>query len=453
MESSTSSGSNHSLWDTLPYEIQHQILQNADPLTKFLNNILTPKEIEKYSIEIWKIAFALDWPGNLKCLPSKGLARINDGLELATTRTMYKRLCDLRRNTEQGDDWIDELDRELDLTSHYDKLKLFVIAASFGHRKLVQRLVQIVAKPVENMRPFENICGATLYEVAMGGHCEVMELLLQTEGLNRDQNGFIKMVRMMIRLELVDPASFENEAIISAATYGRLDIVELLLGLRGVDATADDNKALRGAATDGHLHVIKRLLQVEGVRADACDNEAVRLATCYGQLDVLKFLLTLEGVDVTAMENEAFGYAAQNGHLEVVQLLLDIRGVDPTAYDNMAIISAAGNGYTEVVKLLLQVEGVDASAENNLKNHRGISMRTHRLNGVDPSASGNEALQRAAANGNLGVVKLLLRSENVDATANDNYALKMAMKNGHEKIVKLLLDNRDFRTRIGLNNM
>ncbi|KAJ3267585.1 hypothetical protein HDU76_011725, partial [Blyttiomyces sp. JEL0837] len=75
-------------WDALPYEIQQQVLNNTDFLTRFVSNMLTP--IEKYRNEIWKDVARMDWSGNLKILPANGLPTIDNGLDLVTSRSMYK---------------------------------------------------------------------------------------------------------------------------------------------------------------------------------------------------------------------------------------------------------------------------------------------------------------------------------------------------------------------------
>ncbi|KAJ3268554.1 hypothetical protein HDU76_011405, partial [Blyttiomyces sp. JEL0837] len=85
-----------SLWDRLPPEIQHQILLHTDDLTRHLNGILTPEEIDKFAIEIWKAAFKYDWPGDLAILPQNKLPTIRDGLNLVHSKAIYHRLCLLR---------------------------------------------------------------------------------------------------------------------------------------------------------------------------------------------------------------------------------------------------------------------------------------------------------------------------------------------------------------------
>ena len=95
--------------------------------------------------------------------------------------------------------------------------------------------------------------------------------------------------------------------------------------------------------------------------------------------------------------------------IKVIQELLD-EGANPKADDSEALRRAAGNGHLEVVKLLLPVS--------------------------DPKARDSEALRWAAENGHLEIVKLLLPVS--DPKANDGLALRLAARNGHLEIVKLL---------------
>jgi Ankyrin repeats (many copies) len=58
---------------------------------------------------------------------------------------------------------------------------------------------------------------------------------------------------------------------------------------------------------------------------------------------------------------------------------------------------------------------------------------------VDPSASDNEAIREASANGHIEVVRILLDDERVDPSAQDNAALNSASAGNHGKIVKMLM--------------
>ncbi|KAJ3301836.1 hypothetical protein HDU76_005623 [Blyttiomyces sp. JEL0837] len=57
---------------------------------------------------------------------------------------------------------------------------------------------------------------------------------------------------------------------------------------------------------------------------------------------------------------------------------------------------------------------------------------------IDPTACDNDAIQCAAAEGHLDVIKLLVSVPGVDASANDNFAIKTAAVNDDEEMVKLL---------------
>jgi hypothetical protein len=71
------------LWGPLPLELRHRILTNADALTKYLNGYLTDQQLQQMPNEgakIWKIAFEIDWQGDLNLLPKEYLPNVQTGL-------------------------------------------------------------------------------------------------------------------------------------------------------------------------------------------------------------------------------------------------------------------------------------------------------------------------------------------------------------------------------------
>ncbi|KAJ3310181.1 hypothetical protein HDU76_003431 [Blyttiomyces sp. JEL0837] len=69
-----------SRWDTLPPELQNEILQISGPLTKLLNNRLTAIEIATQATQIWNTAIEINWQGDLSILPHHGIPNILNGL-------------------------------------------------------------------------------------------------------------------------------------------------------------------------------------------------------------------------------------------------------------------------------------------------------------------------------------------------------------------------------------
>lgn len=96
---------------------------------------------------------------------------------------------------------------------------------------------------------------------------------------------------------------------------------------------------------------------------------------------------------------------------------------------NILLQRAAANGNYELVRLLLKSPYVDPADTTD----DGIRY------GIDES---NWAIRRAAVNGQYEVVKLLLKDGRSDPTTRNNFALRHAFKGGHKDIVKLLLKDK-----------
>lgn len=118
-----------------------------------------------------------------------------------------------------------------------------------------------------------------------------------------------------------------------------------------------------------------------------------------------------------------WGQDYSEGFKEVIRMLkpLDVRDRrNPRIGPNDELIRAARNGNLKKVKLLIQ-NGADINAKDNI---------------------GRTALIYAARVGHLKVAKLLI-DKGVDVNAKDNYgwtALMHAAINGHPEVVKLLID-------------
>ena len=90
-----------------------------------------------------------------------------------------------------------------------------------------------------------------------------------------------------------------------------------------------------------------RFLFENGADVTARDNEPIIQAARYGRLDVIRFLAE-KGADVTAQDNEAIICAALLGRLDVVQWLAQ-NGADVTARNNEAIKRARNCKWNNIV--------------------------------------------------------------------------------------------------------
>ena len=148
------------------------------------------------------------------------------------------------------------------------------------------------------------------------------------------------------------------------------------------------------------------------------------------------------------MNFETLVKAVKANRPKVVAWLISKEGgdINPSTKDNEAIQLAAGNGRLEVVKeLLLNDPRVDPSALYNdaiqlAAGNGRLEVVKLLLNDprVDPSAGNNYAIQWASESGHVEVVKVLLNDPRVEPNADNNYALRKAIKNGHTEVVELL---------------
>ena len=76
-------------------------------------------------------------------------------------------------------------------------------------------------------------------------------------------SGNLEVVKLLVSLpssggsSVVDPTSYNNEAVCLAAVTGHLEILKYLMLFPGVDICANDNKAICNVVGIGHLEVLK----------------------------------------------------------------------------------------------------------------------------------------------------------------------------------------------------
>jgi hypothetical protein len=168
------------------------------------------------------------------------------------------------------------------------------------------------------------LSAASLY-----GHIEVVQLLLEQDGVNPQQmttdNG--------------------TSAFFCACHGGHGDVAQLLLSLGGVDVnqarTDVGATPLYTACFDGHIEVVGILLACEGIAINqACTDDGATplyVACDNGHTEVVEMLLKCEGIAVnqacTDNDDTSLHAAADNGHLAVAQQLV-VFGADMTPTDD-----------------------------------------------------------------------------------------------------------------------
>ncbi len=141
--------------------------------------------------------------------------------------------------------------------------------------------------------------------------------------------------------------------------------------------------------------------------------------------------------------NEDLQAAAAAGRLGDVEIAI-AKGGDPKADNSRSLWKAAENGHLEVVRILLSIS--DSIAANSIALARAaenghLEVVKLLLPLSDPTAGCSRAISRAAENGRLEVVRLLLPL--YDQKTDYSATLRMAAAHGHLEVVKLLLPVSD----------
>lgn len=204
----------------------------------------------------------------------------------------------------------------------------------------------------------------------------------------------------LVRQLLEDGAACTTDALDQAASNGNEAIVELLLD-HGKRSTEE---ALDWAATLGHLKVVQMLLRAK----HRCSYYALTGAARNGHRTIVAQLLNARDPRVPVCPS-AIDAAAENNHASIVRLLLD-HGL-PCSNDALDRAARHPQGYA-VVKMLLEAR------------------RPCSVNVLDGAASG----------GNTATVAHLIRYGKLASNRASNRAIESAAMDGHLEIVKLLLD-------------
>jgi ankyrin repeat protein len=326
-------------------------------------------------------------------------------------------------------------------TEDYDGNTGLHIAAEKGFESVVALLLDngnVNAKGRNGLTP--------LYYAVMGGHNEVVELLVHKGADVNAKDNKIGWTPLHC-----------------AAGNGQEPVVKLLLD-NNADVNAKDNKIgwtpLHFAAMKRHEAVVKLLVE-KGAELESEDNKGwtpLRFAAENGDEAVVKLLVD-KGAELESKDGE-IGWtplhcAAMDEQQGVVGLLVD-KGADINAKDKddgTPLHWAAGEGQQGVVKLL-----VDKGADVNVgdrddrtplywaaeKGQQGV-VKLLVDKGADVNVGDRDdrtPLYWAAGEGHEGVVKLLV-DKGADVNVgdrDDRTPLYWAAEKGHEGMVKLLVD-------------
>ncbi|EKD71273.1 MAG: ankyrin repeat protein [uncultured bacterium] len=247
-----------------------------------------------------------------------------------------------------------------------------------------------------------------------------------------------------------------------ACIQGCIDIVKKLVSINPdlVNQVDSNGKSpLFYAVKNNHRDIVTLLLQ-----NGAIVNTELHVAAFFGHYKIVEILLDA-GVNVNQINaylDTPLHIAADHGRAHIVDLLLtrkaDIKSkniFDLTPVDN-AIINAKSHNNAEKIEVFLrhqipvQFYNLDVNVKQKLFFDAAIKGCINLINQLltDPSINinqehkdGSTALHRAAENGWIDIVKLLL-SHGAHVSAKNNSGttpLHMAAKIGHDDVVQILL--------------
>jgi ankyrin repeat protein len=173
---------------------------------------------------------------------------------------------------------------------------------------------------------------------------------------------------------------------------GHIEVVRLLLNRGGTNIDAVDSAGLTPlqlSVQNAHTEVVKLLLErgkpLATPNIDAVDSAGrtpLHLAVMAGSMTIVGLLLEWEGINIDAVDNAGrtpLQYSVQNGHTEVMKLLLK-KGKPLATFDYATLDYnrkcgffedllrlATKSGHVETVKELLERPKLDVNAQDNEK--------------------------------------------------------------------------------------
>jgi len=231
-----------------------------------------------------------------------------------------------------------------------------------------------------------------------------------------------------------------DDALTAAAAVGNLPLVEYFIG-EGADVTCKTpffGDPIEAAAYHGQTEVLWELLRrlpagpIVTTRIGARRpgrrrlfvsspaRKALLAAIPGNHEETIKLLIGTASASLS-LDDMVVMAAAEAGHSNLVRLFLNqAHLVDGWERRNEIFFEASRRGFVSIVRMMLEEENVDVNQV------RWLTQDT--------------ALQHAAANGQLKVVKILLDA-GAQPCDTDGNALYRAAKYGHEEVVKVLLEH------------
>jgi ankyrin repeat protein len=275
-----------------------------------------------------------------------------------------------------------------------------LLAAEEGHSAIVELLLAVVKvkADVRDTRDYRGNIGYTpLIYACREGHVSIVEQLLARHDVNFNARG-----------------NFRSTPLIVACIHNQVEIVNLLLAKRGdlglainiVDNSGDN--ALVSAAFYGYIDIVKLLLDHPDVNPNVVGvyGTALMNGSRGRSPGVVKLLLDHKGIDVNVRSNSGHGKtalseAAYFNSVECAKLLLERHDINvniPDRDGRTAFHHACYEGSSEIIKLILERDNIDPNAlDRNGVSIFSVFMRNRHMMPDRRVAGEIESLLRAAA--------------------------------------------------------
>jgi ankyrin repeat protein len=313
----------------------------------------------------------------------------------------------------------------------------------------------IVRGILADRRVSADVCTKALMQACVGGHPDVVRLLLKDTRADASHGPLVfavthgpcgqeDLVHLVLATRNVDPSEDDDEALVQACRRGLENMARLLLADARTNPCSQECRAVLEAVRGGHVNILRLLLADSRVSANAyaalhadvrgrqlvylglkdftretvCVGDMLVLAAvCRGNADVLSDLLRV--TRTPCREMMLLDLAALGGHVSVLDVL-DPKYVVKDYGD--ALVAAARMGHEHVVAWCLDRRPSDDCVQ--------------------------EAFHVAVDNDHVRLVESLLTDHAVGQGDVDE-ALCRAVRNCQPVIVRLLLQHRALRDEEG----
>lgn len=329
---------------------------------------------------------------------------------------------------------------------------LYAIDLAIRHGQLI-----ILKQLVENLtilwKPQKMFVLATKH-----GHLHIIEWFLQKysieiPSLNKAlitacEHGYLAIVKKLLVIPHIDPATEENYPLMLAAKNGHTDILQELLCKPKVNPAVLNNYPIRIACTRGHTNIVLNLLDTGKVDPTIYNDEALVNAAGNGNDESVYHLLDHKNSTIKSIRPKVLEEAVKNNNANILFFILNSKKIQAIKTKPSLLESAAKRGFLEIVNLffshrnwIFEEDIFSAFLSSARNNHPAILKKFLEIGEIQEQSKLQEAMALAACRGHYQIVKILLLYK-TNPCFSENFPLYVASRNNHPEVVKLLLDSQ-----------